>query len=395
MEIAKKLIIIDKDCGNRSDTLVVLHVAPITDFEVSGLTFAIPPSVETLHYLGIQTALLTSSSIGRYEKAEIYPVIYIKDLPPYPALESLPEPFNCPDLIVFHSTYIVSHIPIIYEAITRKIPYVIKPHGGMTAGAQQLKRLKKLIGNLCFFNWMVRNSAAIQCLTEQEALDVKIIWKHPVFIAGNGVSLPPIHTLVTPGQNQDLRFVFLGRLAIQHKGLDLLIKACNIIQDNLRQSHVQISLYGPDERGSKERLQESIDSYKIQDLIQINDPVWGEKSKQLVFQNADIFLHTSRFEGHPMAVLEALSYGIPCLLTPGTRMAENVDSAGAGWAVDSTPESIAQGIDKILDRRHEIPLRGQAARNFIEEKYTWIQVGRQSQIEYENIINKSRVVNHA
>ena len=42
----------------------------------------------------------------------------------------------------------------------------------------------------------------------------------------------------------------------------------------------------------------------------------------------DLFIHTFRFEGHPIAVLEALSYGIPCLLTPGTNMAGEVEAAG-------------------------------------------------------------------
>jgi glycosyltransferase involved in cell wall biosynthesis len=366
----------------------ILHVAPITDSEISGLRFSIPPSIDILRQRGINTGLLTTSNLDRYQKSEPYPVVYIKDLPRYRAIQSMPKPLNQPDLIIFHSTYILSHIPLVREAIERKIPYVIKPHGGMTSVAQQQKRVKKKIGNLLFFKWIVKNSAAIHCLTEQEGADVKEIWDHPVFIVGNGVDLPEEKNLANPGRNVTLRLVFLGRLAIEVKGLDLLLKACAIMQEDLRKFQVELFLYGPTEADSKTILNELITNYHLQDLIQIKDPVWGEEAKQGIFQSADVFVYTSRSEGHPMAVLEALAYGLPCLLTPGTRMATDVESAGAGWSVEPTPEGIATGIATILASRSEIPCRGQAARNFVEKKYTWEQIGKQSQAEYTRIIRE-------
>ncbi|MBD2508806.1 glycosyltransferase [Nostoc muscorum FACHB-395] len=81
----------------------------------------------------------------------------------------------------------------------------------------------------------------------------------------------------------------------------------------------------------------------------------------------DLLIHTFRFEGHPIAVLEALSYGIPCLLTPGTNIAGEVEAAGAGWSVEDTPAAIAKGMQDVLAARLELSKRGQAARNLVEE----------------------------
>jgi glycosyltransferase involved in cell wall biosynthesis len=372
----------------RSQPKTILHIAPITDKQVSGIAAVIPKLIRVLEGKGTKIALLTTAPGGRYENPLPCPVFYFAEFPRHSRIASLPSPYNCPDLIIFHSTYILSHISIAREAVQRGIPYIIQPHGGMTQGAQQIKHFKKKIGNILFFNRMVKHAAEIHCLTEMEARDVKHLWNKPVFVAGNGVDLPGIASLERPEPNKNLRFVFLGRLDIHHKGLDWLLEACHILQDKLRHAKVQVLLYGSEVADSRAKMQRLIDQYGIQDLVYIRDPVWGEEAKSVIFQGADVFLHTSRFEGHPVAVLEALSYGIPCLLTPGTNMAEEVEAARAGWAVDANPMAISVGIDRLLSIPTEIPLRGKAARILAQEKYSWIEIGKSTTKEYERIINE-------
>lgn len=370
----------------------VLNIAPITGKDITGLTISVPFLTKALYQIGVTTGLLTTTWSERYSKSEPYPVISIQDLPLYGAIAALPEPLNKPDLIVFHSTYIPIHILLIYEAYCRKIPYVICPRGGMTRGAQRAKRWKKLAGNILFFNWMVRHAVALHCLTEQEAADVKV-WNRPIFVVGNGVDLPPLETLGNPGKKTELQFVFLGRLDINHKGLDLLLEACAMIQEELRNARVKISLYGPDVAGiagSKIRLEKLINTYQVQDLVSLQGPVWGE-AKRVALQNADLFLHTSRYEGHPVAVLEALSYRVPCLLTPGTNVAAEVAAAGAGWAVEPNPRAIADGMRSIVIGRSDIPARGRAARVLVEKKYSWEQIGMQAFREYAKFFNSIEI----
>jgi glycosyltransferase involved in cell wall biosynthesis len=372
----------------RSQPKIILQIAPIMDKQVSGIAAVIPKLIRVLQGERTEIALLTTAPGGCYEQSLPCPVFYFADFPRQARIASLPSPYNKPDLIIFHSTYILSHISIAHEAIQRKIPYIIQPHGGMTKGAQQIKHLKKRIGNILFFNRMVRHAAEIHCLTEREARDVKQLWHKPVFVAGNGVDLPEITSLEPTQPSENLRFVFLGRLDIHHKGLDWLLEACHLIQDKLRHSNVQVFLYGSEVADSRAKIKHLIDQYGIQDLVYVKDPIWGEEAKRVIFQGADVFLHTSRFEGHPVAVLEALSYGIPCLLTPGTNMAEEVEAAGAGWAVDANPTAIAAGIDRLLSMPMEIPRRGNAARSLAQEKYSWLEIGKSTTKEYERIINE-------
>ena len=68
----------------------------------------------------------------------------------------------------------------------------------------------------------------------------------------------------------------------------------------------------------------------VGDLIEINGPV-EEENKEEVLLNTDIFIQTSRSEALPMGPLEALSYGIPCLVSCGTGLAGLINRYDAGW----------------------------------------------------------------
>jgi len=121
-----------------------------------------------------------------------------------------------------------------------------------------------------------------------------------------------------------------------------------------------------------------MDRLELREIASIHGPVAGPAKTDLL-QGTDVFLHTSRYEGHPMAVLEALSFGIPCLLTPNTNVAEEVAAAGAGWEVALSPEAIAQGILTVL-RCPPAALEeaGARARELVLRQYTWEKIASQT-----------------
>ena len=55
--------------------------------------------------------------------------------------------------------------------------------------------------------------------------------------------------------------------------------------------------------------------------------------------------------------------------------------------MEATPAAIAKRMQDILAARLELPKKGQAARNLVEEKYSWNQIGKQSLREYFNLLH--------
>jgi glycosyltransferase involved in cell wall biosynthesis len=113
-------------------------------------------------------------------------------------------------------------------------------------------------------------------------------------------------------------------------------------------------------------------------LVKLSGPVVGD-AKAALLRRADVFLHPSRSEGHPMAVLEALAYGVPCLVTPVTNMAEEVAAAGAGWKMEPSPQGIAAGIRKaVTDGIDALQAAGEKARRLAVENYGWDKIAARS-----------------
>lgn len=371
--------------GARSARLtVILHVAPISSsHRLSGLFFAVPGLVKALLDAGACVGLLTSGADPFCER-QPFRVLHWRSLPGVPFVSRCPAPFGHPDLVVIHSTYVPIHALIALECRLRQIPYVLVPHGGLTRGAQSKKRLKKRLGNALFLSHMVGGAAAIHCLSAPEAEDTRL-WGRPTFVVGNGVTLPPGEDVAKPGSRSGLGLVFIGRLDIAHKGLDILLEGCRLLRNTLVQERVRLTLYGPSVEGSAAFLRGLVREYGLEGAVAIEGPVQGSE-KRRALSSADIFVHTSRFEGQPLSVLEALSYGLPCLVTPGTGVAEDVVAAHAGWQTDPSAEGVAEALMRIMESRKELCAMGRRARELAEVKYSWDRVGTEALKRYEETL---------
>ena len=371
--------------------MTVLHVFPIKWEGISGLTAAIPPLIRAQNSLeGVASGLLATLRSSVPTRDPGFPVFAYDVDRRWPGVSGLSPPFNEPDVAVFHSTYLLAYPRVARQLRTASIPYIIVPHGGMGSASQPTKWLKKRIGNLMFFNQLVRNAVAIQCLTEGE-LQATAGWKQPMFVVGNGVDAVPDEFVAKPGALETLRLIFLGRIIPHRKGLETLLQACALVRSDLLGSRAQLLLYGPDREGGIKAVERLVSELKLSDIVRLCGPVLGE-AKRAVLSQSDAFVLTPPpgYEGHPMALLEALSHGVPSLVTPGTNISSEVAGAGAGWEVDYSPEGIAQGLIEILSNKDELRVAGRRARALAIDEYSWEQVAKNSVAAYGRCLGRAR-----
>lgn len=303
----------------------------------------------------------------------------------YPSkdIDDLPVPFNKPDLVVFESFYYMDDVKIAKQCLKKKVPYIVVPRSALTRKGQNQKKYKKIPANIMFFKPMTKGAAGIQYLTRAELKDSGMSWNRNAFVIPNGV-YPASKTKTW--DKIGLHGVYIGRFDPYQKGLDLLIDACEILRDELLEAGVQIDLHGPERLGWQEKIRQEVKEKILDEIIIVKDGVFGDEKKNVLL-SADFFIMTSRFEGHPMSMVEALSYGLPVFATQGTNMAEEIKMYNAGWDCENTVESIVDGLKRLIISKNSIPELSKNALD-LSYKYNWDRLAEENHKEYTKIVMK-------
>lgn len=153
-----------------------------------------------------------------------------------------------------------------------------------------------------------------------------------------------------------------GRLAVHHKGLDLLIDAwADAARRHPRPLHL-LMIGGGSDRAEVARLTKSLDPRFVHGFDEhIDDP--GDLAALLAA--GDAYVLASRTEGFPVALVEALATGLPTVATdvPGARdlIGDGRSSAGAVVPVDDAA-AIADALVDLLGDPGRLARAGRAAR---------------------------------
>lgn len=215
----------------------ILHVAALSMNMAAGPTYSVPSFMRAQNTIdGITSDLLISTTVDKQN----YEFFYRDN---YKNKKLYTDFLSSYDLVVFHSTYIIEHVKIANILKSKSIPYIIVPRGGFTKGAKEIKKWKKKIGDILIFNDFFNSANAIHFLTDKEK-EESVHKTNKDFILPNGITIPNITQ--KSRNNNIIKMVYIGRIDIYHKGLDLLIQAIGLIKDELRRENAIIDLYGPD-----------------------------------------------------------------------------------------------------------------------------------------------------
>jgi glycosyltransferase involved in cell wall biosynthesis len=204
----------------------------------------------------------------------------------------------------------------------------------------------------------------------------------------NGVETDSIAAKDNYDLHDPVRLIFVGRLHEQ-KGLDVLFAAFQQLLRLYPDVNLRVQLLGDGPlRGELLALANQLGIARRVDFLGMIDPVFEH------LQQADIFILPSRAEGLSNALLEAMTCGLPVIVSNIPANADVVAHKQNGLTFEAgNPASLVDAVALLLEHRELRQQLGEMARKTIENQYSLDSVAERYISLYKEMLARNDQVN--
>ncbi len=294
------------------------------------------------------------------------------------------------DLVHIYSWY--HHIGIEFFKVSKKynVPLIFTAMATLQNDAQSYYKIQKSIVNL-FFTKKIINYASILHSVGQSEIETYIHFggkKEKIIQIENGIDLNDYklknlsNILKRCGINDKPYILFLGRIHPK-KGLELLLKSFNELTHN--NNEIYLIIAGSGESNYVQKIKKYVQDLGLSNKVKFTGLV-SHDEKLTLLKSAKLFSLTSKSDIHPVAVQEALTMGIPVVISKESDYPE-VEQYDTGIIVNLNMSEIVNAFRTLLNNP-SLDIISNNAKNLIKEKYlVEDQIIKFEQI-YQTILSK-------
>jgi glycosyltransferase involved in cell wall biosynthesis len=281
-----------------------------------------------------------------------------------------------------HNTFNPLNVQVDRAATARGLKVFFNPHGALDPAlfsGWDFKSIKKRLYIRCFTRPKLNRATGVFALTELEQAQLKSLGvTSPIHVLPNGIrpvtvasreaglALRARHGL---GPNDRIA-LFIGRITAK-KRIEDIIRAISGLG-----VHLFIAGNPDAEPGYTALLKGEASAAGCVSRIH-----WlgfmDEAAKAAAYAAADCFVHASESEGMALAILEAMSAGLPVVATQGCYMAE---AARAGALVEcaSGPAALTEALRPLLMDLDLAQKQGRRGQAYVASAHDWANLARRS-----------------
>lgn len=387
----------------------VLHVIPSVDERSGGPATAIVPMCRALMAHGIEVLIVTTDA-GSEQEGVGKPAFVrsYKDVPTMLFPSQLGESFkysrplatwlnsNIRNFGLAHIHAVFNHSSVAAAHSCRKagVPYVVRPLGTLDPWSMAQKSLRKKVFWQVSGKGMLRRAAAVHYTSEPEKRATEELFglNHGkvVPLGVDGDTSTPLgkgeFAKYFPALVSDPYVLVMSRLHPK-KGLDVLLDAFLCLLDDRRYARWRLVIAGDGPSDYVSKLKSKVESSSQRERILFTGWMEGEK-KAALLGGASLLVLPSYQENFGLCVMEAMCNSVPVLVSPHVNLADEIDSAGAGWVTPVEKNALAAKLAHALEDDWELEQRGRAAKD-LSRKYSWEAAARGLIGLYEEILKKS------
>lgn len=254
------------------------------------------------------------------------------------------------DLVHVHLARDLVTLPVALAALRARRPLVLQTHGMVDPSDRRLARALDLLA----VRRVLRRADAVLHLTEHERTDLERVLAgtpvRPPSGTGSPVRPPCLIRLPNGVPGQDSRrawpsgpatVLYAARMHERKRPADLVAAAPSVLR---HRPDTRFLFAGPDEGALAPALRLA-DELGVRGAVTYLGALGAGEVLRLM-RTAHVYVLPSVDEPFPMSVLEAMSVGLPPLVTPSNGLASDIARAGAGRVVgpSDSPSGAAEGI---------------------------------------------------
>lgn len=241
-------------------------------------------------------------------------------------------------LVYLHEGWTLSNFIVAIFCVINKIPYALMPHG--VYESQIMKNLKLLKLRIILERFVISKAHFVHLFFEGERKLVTNICKSAkIAIAPTGRNAN--HDIFKSWNGDGDYFLYAGRIDPYMKGLDLLVTSWKISGRSEK-----LLLAGPEFNGGINILKKLVRRLRIEDKIIFLGNL-SPDDLVVLMRHARGFLHISRWESYGRSPIDAISMGMPTLISDQMQIACVSQISNMAYITSLTPENIIYGINEI------------------------------------------------
>lgn len=203
--------------------------------------------------------------------------------------------------------------------------------------------------------WAARSAAAVTAVSTSVARDYTqfLTLTDPVIVIENGIPIVPRRSDLGKAVRCELGladdaflFAAVGNVKPEKGFGDLVVAADLLRRASLPRPFAVAIAGGPDDAQCLSDLQSLITRLRLEPTVRL----LGQREDILaIYSAADAFVLSSRSEGLPLVLLEAMSVGLPVVATAVGGVPDVLRNSGGGILVEpASPPALAEGMAKLL-----------------------------------------------
>jgi len=282
------------------------------------------------------------------------------------------------DVVHIHAVF--SHACLAAAGACRKqgVPYVVRPLGTLDPWSLKQKHLKKRSFWHLGVRQMLSGAAAIHYTTQAE----QELAEEPLGLS-RGVVIPlgierdllngnEVHRETKAKMHSSVKapYVLVMSRLHQKKGLEVLLPAFLSLVKKPEFAKWQLVLAGEGEPNYVASLKNLVKSGGGNGNVVFAGWLDGAQRKNTL-RDASLLALTSYQENFGLCAVEALACGVPVLLSAHVNLAQEIETAGAGWIAPMESAALERTLATTLRDERGRAERGAMGRQLVQQRFTW------------------------